>query len=215
MIRVLLIDDHALVRQGLRAILAAAPDIDVVGEAGSGIEGVSAARVLRPTVVLVDLLLPDISGHEVLDRLQRQQPETRCLIVTASTDLAAARRLLDAGAAGFIGKAGGADQLLAAVRRLARGERYLSADLAEALALMRIDGRPTTPFSALSSRELEVARMLVAGRGLADIAERLHLSAKTVATYKYRLLDKLGVAGEVGLVHLALRHGLVEPAALP
>lgn len=210
MIRTLLIDDHALVRQGLRAILSAAPDIDVVGEAGSGVEGVSAARVLRPAVALVDLLLPDISGQEVLVRLQRQQPETRCLVVTASGDLATARRLLDAGAAGFIGKSCAAEQLLVAVRRLARGERYLTPELAEALALMRIDHPPDSPFATLTARELEVARMLVHGRSLGQVAEQLHLSVKTVATYKYRLLDKLGVVGDVGLVHLAMRHGLLD-----
>ncbi len=212
MIRALLIDDHALVRQGLRAILAAAPDIDVVGEAGSGVEGVSVARVLRPAVALVDLLLPDISGQEVLVRLQRQQPETRCLIVTASSDPATARRLLDAGAAGFIGKACAAEQLLTAVRRLARGERYLPPDLAETLALMRIDRLQESPFAVLTARELEVARMLAHGRSLGQVAEQLHLSVKTVATYKYRLFEKLGLVGEVGLVHLAMRHGLVEVA---
>jgi DNA-binding NarL/FixJ family response regulator len=206
-LRLLLVDDHALVRQGLRAILEAA-DMEVVGEAGTGNDGVALARSLRPDVVLLDVQLPDVTGHEVLLRLTRLAQAPRVLVVSASNDLATAQRLLERGAAGFVAKACEAAELLHAVHKVARGERYVHAELAQVLALAHVGGGSGSPFDGLSARELEVAKMLVQGLSLQQIAGRLHLSSKTIATYKYRVMDKLGIDSEVPLVHLAIQHGL-------
>jgi DNA-binding NarL/FixJ family response regulator len=210
MIRVFVLDDHALVRTGLRLILSNETDIDVVGEASSGEEGLPMIRKLKPDVVLCDLHLPGVSGLEITERIVQGQKGTRVIIVTMQEDGPMPRRLLDAGASGYLGKACPAAELLRAVRDVSRGKRYLGNDVAQKMALGNIDGNGS-PFDALSPRELEVAMLLCQGLRMEDIAQRLSRSAKTIATHKYRSFEKLGVTDAIGMVRLATQYGLVSP----
>lgn len=209
MIRVFLLDDHALVRNGLRMILAAEDDIDVVGEAGSGEEGLPLVRKLTPDVVLCDVHLPGLSGLEVTERLVRMDDAPRVIIVSVQEDGPLPRRLLEAGASGYLGKGCDGAELVRAVREVAKGRRYLAPQVAQHMALGVLEGGGS-PFDRLSPRELEIALMLTQGRRMEDIAKRLSLSPKTVATHKYRLYEKLGIADPVALSRLASQHGLVE-----
>lgn len=209
MIRVFLLDDHALVRTGYRLILEPHVDIEVVGEAASGEEGLPAIRRLKPDIVLCDLHLPGLSGLDVTERLVRAQPESRVIVVSVQEDGPLPKRLLEAGAGGYLGKACDADELLRAVREVARGKRYLGSDIARRIALA---GGDVSPFDKLSPRELEVSMLFCQGLRAEDIARRLSLSGKTVATHKYRLFDKLGIKDTVALARLAAQHGLSDPA---
>jgi two-component system, NarL family, invasion response regulator UvrY len=211
MIRVYIIDDHALVRTGFRMILQKEADIDVVGESGTGEDGLAAIRRLRPDVVVCDLHLPGISGLDVTERIVRGDFGSRVLVVSVQEDGPLPRRLLEAGASGYVGKGCEAGELLRAIREVARGRRYLASHVAQKLALSRLD-RDGTPFDTLSPRELEVARMLCTGMRMEEIGRRLSLSGKTVATHKYRLYEKLGIRDTVALARLASQHGLSEPA---
>jgi two-component system invasion response regulator UvrY len=210
MIRVALVDDHALVRAGFRHILAREADIEVVGEGATGEEGIALARTLRPDVILMDLHLPGISGMEATERIVRAGGGTRVIAVTAQDEQPFPRRVLEAGASGYLTKACPADELVRAVREVADGGRYLSADVARALALAALPGvSQESPFAALSARELEVAMQLSRGSDLQAIGKLLSLSPKTVATYKYRLFEKLAIDNEVALAQLARRFGLL------
>ena len=212
MIRIVLVDDHALVRTGLRMILQQQPDMEIAGEADDGERGLALIRQLQPDVALVDVHMPGVSGVEVTERVRRAKLATRIVILTMAGDAPFPQRLLQAGASGYLTKGCPAEELLKAVRRVADGQRYLGRDVAQQLALDAMDGGQSS-FAQLSSRELEVAMMLAQGHGAQFIAERLHLSAKTVATYKSRLFEKLGVDNVVALAHLANAHGLLDPAA--
>jgi two-component system, NarL family, invasion response regulator UvrY len=212
MIRVFLVDDHELVRTGFRLLLARETDIDPVGEAGSGEEALGAIRQLRPDVVISDLHLPGMSGLELTERLLRGGTGTpRVVIVSMQKDGPMPRRLLESGASAYLSKDCAGAELLIAVRTAARGKRYVGRDVAQQLALVAVDG-DSSPFDTLSPREVEIVGRLVRGQRMADIAVALSLSPKTVATHKYRLLAKLGIADTVGLVRLAQQYGLLEPA---
>ncbi len=211
MIRVFIVDDHALVRTGYRLILQKESDFEVVGEAGSGEDALPAMRRLKPDVVLCDLHLPGISGLDVTERIVRADAGMRVLIVSVQEDGPLPRRLLEAGAAGYVGKGCDAAELVRAIREVARGRRYLASHVAQKLALSRLAGEGT-PFDLLSPRELEVARMLCTGMRMEEIGRRLSLSGKTVATHKYRLYEKLGIRDTVALARLASQHGVSEPA---
>jgi DNA-binding NarL/FixJ family response regulator len=210
MIRVVLIDDHELVRTGFRMILAAQPGMEIVGEAADGELGLALIRAEKPDVALVDVHMPRLSGIELTDRVRKHKLATRVVILTVASEAPFPRRLIEAGATGYLTKGCAADELVRAVRQVADGRRYLSPDIAELLALGTLDGRPDSPFESLSARELDVAMMLARGQDMQLIAKKLKLSAKTVATYKYRLFDKLGVDNPVALAHLAHTHGLID-----
>ena len=210
MIRIVLIDDHGLVRTGLRMILEKQPDMVVVGEADDGHTGLNLIKREKPDVALVDLHMPTVSGIEVTERARRGKLTTRIVILTMAGEAPFPRKLLDAGASGYLTKGCPADELVKAVRQVADGRRYLSSDVAQQLALQNVAGNQGSPFDELSTRELEVAMMLAQGLSATQIADRLKLSAKTVATYKYRLFDKLSIANVVTLAHLATTHGLMD-----
>lgn len=210
-IRVFLLDDHALVRVGLRMVLSAETDIEVVGEADSGETGLPMIRKLKPDVVLCDLHLPGISGLEVTERLVRGDSGCKVVVVSVLEDGPMPKRLIEAGASGYVGKAGDAAELLRAIRDVARGKRYLANGIAQHLALSGLGGSDT-PFDALSPRELEVAMLLVQGLRQEDIARKLSLSAKTVNTHKSRLFEKLGIQDTIALARLSSQYGLSDPA---
>lgn len=207
MIRVLLVDDHKLIRVGMRGVLDAQPDIDVVGEAGNGEDALRLARECTPDVVVLDINMPGMNGIEATHRLARLEPAPRILIVSVHRQDPVPARLLEAGASGYLTKDMAADEILVAVRQVHAGRRYLSADVAREMALAQFGG--ATPLSTLSDREMEVLLLVADGYGIQEIAERLHVSPKTIATYRYRLFEKLDVANDVELTRYALRHGLV------
>lgn len=210
-IRVFIVDDHALVRTGMRMILSAEPDIEVIGDAESGEQALPLIRKLQPDVVLCDLHLPGVSGLEVTERVVKGHYGARVIIVSVLEDGPLPRRLLEAGASGYVGKGGDAGELLRAVRDVARGKRYLASSIAQHLALSGIDG-DGSPFDELSPRELEIALLLVQGLRQEDIARRLSLSAKTVNTHKSRLFEKLDIVDSIALARLAGQYGLTDPA---
>jgi len=211
MIRIFLIDDHGLMRSGLRVLLKAEPDFEVVGEAGSGEAALPQVRALVPDVVLCDFHLPGLSGLEVIERLTRSGCTSRCLMVSVLEDGPVPKRVLAAGAQGYISKAAFGEELMTAIREVARGKRFLSADVARAMALEGLDGT-ASPIDSLTPRELEVALLMAQGLKMTQVGERLCLSAKTIATHKYRVFDKLGVRDSVGLARILRQHGLSDPA---
>ena len=211
MIRVVLVDDHALMRTGLRMILEKQPDMEVVGEAEDGEPGLALIKRLQPQVALVDLHMPRLSGIEVTERVRRAKLSTRVVVLTVAGEAPFPRRLLEAGASGYLTKGCPAEELVRAIRQVADGRRYLSADVAQQMALGNLTNSDT-PFADLSTRELEVAMMLAQGLTAKQIGVRLKLSDKTVATYKYRLFEKLAIDNVVTLAHLATLHGLMDAA---
>lgn len=209
MINVVLIDDHELVRTGFRMILQQQPDIEVCGEAGTAEEGLRLIRAVDPDIALVDVHMPGMSGIELTERVSRSRLTTNIIIVTVVDDARFPKRLLDAGALGYLTKGCTSEELLDAVRQVANDKRYLAPAVAQQLALATLDGEGS-PFDALSSRELEVAMMLVRGKPLTMIGEQLNLSPKTVSTYKQRLMEKLQVDHIISLAHLMTIHGLLD-----
>ncbi|MFC3656145.1 response regulator [Xanthomonas hyacinthi] len=210
-IRVFLVDDHALVRTGMKLILSNQIDIEIVGEAESGEAAMPQIRQLKPDIVLCDLHMPGVSGLEVTERIIKGDHGTKVIIVSVLEDGPLPKRLLEAGASGYVGKAGDAQELLRAVRDVAIGKRYLGANIAQNLALANLEGGGS-PFDALSPRELEVAMLLTRGLRQEDIAKRLSLSAKTVNTHKARLFEKVGIHDSIALARLATQYGLLDPA---
>jgi two-component system, NarL family, invasion response regulator UvrY len=198
------------VRTGMRMILSAESDIEVVGDAESGEEALPLIRKLKPDVVLCDLHLPGWSGLEITERIIKGDHGSRVIIVSVLEDGPMPRRLLEAGACGYVGKGGDAAELVRAIREVARGKRYLASGIAQILALAGIDG-DISPFDSLSPREMEIALMLVQGMRQDAIAKRLNLSAKTVNTHKARLFEKLDIADSIALARLASRYGIVDP----
>jgi len=213
MITVFLLDDHALVRTGYRLILERETDLQVVGEAEDGETGLPLIRQLKPDVVLCDLHLPGVSGLEITERLTRSEGAPKVVICSVQQDGPMPRRLIAAGAHGYIGKGCSAAELLRAIREAARGRRYLAADVAQHMALSANDA--ASPFEHLSPREMEVAKMLCQGLKLEEIGRRLHLSGKTIATHKYRLLEKLAIKDTVSLARLATQYGVHDAHLVP
>ena len=212
-IRVYLIDDHALVRTGMKMILAGELDIEVVGDAESGELALPQIRKLKPDVVLCDLHLPGLSGLEITDRITHSDLAAKVIIVSVLEDGPLPKRLIEAGACGYLGKAGDANELLRAVRDVARGKRYLGSNVAQNMALSNVAGNSNaSPFDELSPRELEVAMLLVQGLRQEDIAQRLSLSAKTINTHKTRLFQKVGIQDNIALARLCTQYGLLDPA---
>ncbi|MFS8137231.1 MAG: response regulator [Thermomonas sp.] len=211
-IKVFIVDDHALVRTGLRLTLQQAADIEVIGEAESGEEALPQIRRLKPDVVLCDLHLPGISGLEVTERIARGDYGTKVIVVSVLEDGPMPRRLLEAGASGYVGKACDSDELMRAVRDVSRGKKYLANAIAQGMALSGISGNQTSPFDALTPREMEVALLLNQGMRQEAIAKHLSLSAKTINTHKSRLFEKLAVRDNIALARLISQYGLVDAA---
>jgi len=210
-IRVYVVDDHALVRAGMRMILSAEADIEVVGEADSGEEALPEIRALKPDIVLCDLHLPGVSGLEITERIVRGDYGPKVIVVSVLEDGPMPRRMIAAGASGYVGKGGDARELLRAVREVASGRRFLASKVAQSLALSGLEA-DESPFDALSPRETEVAMLLIQGMRQEEIARRLSLSAKTINTHKTRLFEKLKVSDNIALARLAGQYGMTDPA---
>ncbi|MBT8039050.1 MAG: response regulator [Gammaproteobacteria bacterium] len=212
MIRLLVVDDHELVRIGLRHILADYPSIIIAGEAGEGEVALRMNRHLKPDVVLLDVCLPGLSGFEVTRRLKQASPRVGVIILTVHERAPYPERLLEAGASAYLTKGCAATELVQAIETVARGGRHIGSGIAQKMALNVLPGRQRSPFDGLSSREMEVLLMLTDGKKVADIAQTMHLSPKTVATYKYRIYEKLNTRNDVDMTRMAMRYGIVAPA---
>ena len=210
MINVLLVDDHALVRVGIRRLLADVKGIKVVGEAKSGEEAIQLIRQLDVSVVLMDVKMPGIGGLEATRKLLRIKPELKIIAVTVYGDEPFPSRLLQAGAAGYITKGSRLEDMVQAIRAVYAGQRYISPEVAQQLALKHLSDKDASPFEILSERELQVMLMITQGQKPQVIADKLCLSSKTVNSYRYRLFEKLNVDSDVELTHLAIRHGILD-----
>jgi two-component system invasion response regulator UvrY len=213
MIHILIIDDQALVRTGLRHILTQNNEITEVSEVASGEAALRQYRKMRPDVILLSVNLPGLTGFEVTRRLRRAHPRAKIIILAKHAKAPYPKRLLNAGASGYLTLDCDAEELLQAVRAVAGGQRYVGSKAAKQLALSMLSANGgESPFEDLSAREMEVMLKLTDGRRIPDIASLLCLSPKTVSTYKYRILGKLGARSEVEMVRMAMRYGLVESA---
>jgi DNA-binding NarL/FixJ family response regulator len=208
-IRILLADDHAVVRQGFRMILAAHPDMEIVGEAGNGREAVELAERLKPEVVVMDVSMPELNGIEATRRLAASMPHSRVLALSMHKDSVYVREILRAGARGYLLKDSVADDLVSAVRAVASGEGYLSPQVSNAV-LDDYRRHATNPIDLLTSREREVLQMLAEGKTNKEIAVVLNLSPYTVEAHRGRVMEKLNVHTIADLVRFAVRNGLVD-----
>ena len=210
MLKLLIVDDHHLVRTGLRNIINDAGGVEIVGEASSGEAAIQLNREHQPDVILMDIGLPGLSGFETSERILKSTPKVKILILTAYTQQPFPTRLLDIGAAGYLSKGCDAEELIQAIKSVHRGERYIGSEIAQQLAMSLLPGEPQSPFQKLTSRELEVALMFTQGMKANDIAQTMSISPKTVATHKYRIYEKIGVDSEVSLLREGIRHGLIR-----
>lgn len=209
MIRVLLADDHAIVRAGLKEILAGTGDITVAGEAASGQEVLARIRGDDYDVAVLDMSMPGRSGLELIRQVKDEKPKLRILVLTMHSEQQYAVRALRAGASGYLTKESAPDELVAAIRRIAAGGAFVSPETAEQLALDVNRASGGAPHTLLSNREFQVFELIVNGRSVSDIARQLALSVKTVSTHKTRILHKMGVTSEAELVRYALEHKLL------
>lgn len=210
MIKVLVVDDHDLVRMGITRMLADISGIKVVGEAASGEDAVRLARELTPQVVLMDVKMPGIGGLEATRKLLRQDPDVRVVAVTVCDEEPFPSRLLKAGAAGYLTKGAALEEMVKAIRAVASGQRYISPEIAQQLALKNLDDEKSSPFESLSEREMQITMMIVNCQKVQEISDRLFLSPKTVNSYRYRIFEKLNIDSDVELTLLAVRHGLLS-----
>jgi two-component system invasion response regulator UvrY len=210
MITVLLVDDHELVRTGFRRILEAAADIEVVAEASSGEEALSQVAAFAPDVVLMDVKMPGMGGIEATRRIKTANPGVRVIGLTICENEPYPEQLHEAGAEGYLTKGCPAEELLDAIRSVTRGKHFVSTELARRMGVATMEGRPPgDPATKLSARELQVTLMICQAQTTREIADALCLSPKTVSTYRQRIYEKLQVANDVELTHLAVRHRLV------
>ena len=207
-IRVLLVDDHAVVRAGLKALLQRAADIDVIGEADNGRDAVRRSEDLKPDVVVMDLTMPELNGIDATRRLREKCPAIRVVMHSMHSSSEHVFRAFDAGATGFVLKESAGEDIAAAVRAAHAGRRFLSRAIAAIESVAQSCTDRTSPLESLSTREREVLQLVVEGRSSTEIAATLHLSPKTVETYRVRLMAKLGVHDVPGLVRFAIEHGL-------
>lgn len=209
MIRILVVDDHELVRIGLRHILADYPSIQIAAEAVDGESALRMNREIRPDVVLLDVCLPGLSGFEVTKRLKQASPHLGVIILTVHEQAPYPAQLLEAGASAYLTKGCPATELVQAIQTVASGGRHIGSRVAQQMALDMLPGGKSSPFEELSAREMEVMLMLADGLKIADIAKAMHLSPKTVATYKYRIFEKLDTRNDVDMTRMAMRYGVV------
>ena len=210
MIRVLLADDHAIVRAGLKEILADTGDISVAGEATNGQEVMARVRGHDFDVAVLDMSMPGRSGIELIKQVKGEKPKLRILVLTMHSEEQYAVRALKAGASGYLTKDSAAEELVAAIRRIAGGGAYVSPETAERLALDAAPRAEAAPHTLLSDREFQVFQKVAAGRSVTEIAHELSLSVKTVSTHKTRILQKMGLANQAELIRYALEHKLFD-----
>ncbi|NQD95511.1 UvrY/SirA/GacA family response regulator transcription factor [Pseudomonas sp. CrR25] len=211
MIRVLVVDDHDLVRTGITRMLADIEGLQVVGQAESGEQSLQKARELKPDVVLMDVKMPGIGGLEATRKLLRSHPDLKVVAVTVCDEDPFPTRLLQAGAAGYLTKGAALEEMVQAIRMVFAGQRYISGPIAQQLALKSFQPQSNgSPFDLLSEREIQIALMIANCQKVQSISDKLCLSPKTVNTYRYRIFEKLSITSDVELALLAVRHGMVD-----
>lgn len=210
MIKVLVVDDHELVRTGICRMLEDCDQIQIVGQAESGEEAINFARNTFPDIVLLDVNMPGVGGIETTRRLLQIIPTCKVIAVSGLSEEPYPSLLLKAGASGYLTKGTPLHEMLKAIEKVMEGGKYFCADIAEQLANSYLSDTQQSPFDILSERELQVAMMVVNCISAQDIADRLFVSVKTVNTYRYRIFDKLNIDSDVKLTHLAIRHGLIK-----
>ena len=208
MIRILIADDHTIVREGLKQMLSACADFKVVGEASNGHEVLARLEDCPCDLLLLDMSMPGRSGTELIRQVKSERPKLQVLVLTMHEEHQYAVRAIKAGAAGYLTKETASDLLVSAIRKVASGGAFIPPAVAEQLALDAMPRTSVTPHLALSDREFQVLRLLVAGRSVTDIAEELHLSVKTISTHKARMMQKLDISSQADLIRYAISHNL-------
>ena len=211
MINVLLVDDHELVRTGIRKILDEVKGIKVISEVDTGEAAVQYCRKeQQPDVVLMDMNMPGIGGLEATKKIIRYAPDVKVIVLTIHSEDPFPTKVMQIGAAGYLTKGAGPDEMVNAIRAVNSGQRYITPDIAQQMALNQFKSTEENPFNALSERELQIMWMITRGEKVPDISEQLVLSTKTINSYRYRMFDKLNVSNDVELTHLAIRHGMLK-----
>jgi DNA-binding NarL/FixJ family response regulator len=209
-IRIAIADDHAIVREGLKRIVSEDPEMNIVGEAGDGAEVMRVVREREFDVLVLDLSMPGRSGMELIKLVKAEKPKLRILILSMHQELQYAVRAIKSGASGYLTKESAPAQLVQAIHKIAGGGAYITAEVAEQLALGAMPGAAVASHESLSAREFEVFRLLAAGVSVSDIATRLNLSVKTVSTHKANLMQKMGMGNASELIRYAIKHGLTD-----
>ena len=209
-IKILLVDDHAVVRMGFKMLIEAEADIKVIGEAESGEVAVKLFQELKPDIIVMDITMPGIGGLEAIDRIMAKDKNTKILVLSAHEDSVHPKRVLNAGAMGYLTKRSAAEELIKAIKSIHQGKRYLEPNIAQQMAITQLSGE-TNPVEILSDREFEVFMALAKGKSTNDIADTLCLSPRTVGTHLYNIKQKLNAnnSGESALI--AIRCGLIDP----
>ncbi|OGT93768.1 MAG: hypothetical protein A2298_03460 [Gammaproteobacteria bacterium RIFOXYB2_FULL_38_6] len=210
MIRVMLVDDHNLIREGLKHLLLDSKLVDVVGEAASGEDAINVARETKPDVILMDIHMPGIGGFGATKRILQMLPKTKIIILTAYAHDILSSRLIQTGAYGYMMKTSGPNDIIKAIKTVSKGEHFISPEIMNKLALAQINDYSGSPFKNLSDKELQIVLMIGQGITVKEIAKRLHLSEKTINTYRYSIFEKLGVRNNVGATLEAVRYRLLD-----
>lgn len=213
MIRVMVVDDHELVRTGISRILDDAPGITVVAEAASGEDAIPIAKKHKPHVMLMDVSMPGIGGLEATRKLVQALSGLKVIVLSVHAEEPIPSRMMQAGATGYLTKGCAVDEILTAIKTVYSGERYIGADVAQKLALKMVPGGKASPFETLSPREMQVMLMLTQGQKPQTISDSLCLSPKTISTYRHRLYEKLGVGNDADLTRMAINYGIIEQAS--
>jgi two-component system, NarL family, invasion response regulator UvrY len=213
-INVLLVDDHHLVRVGINKILTSVKGLKVVGECETGEEAIKFCRKNEPDVLLMDMDMPGMGGLEATKKILRFAPDVKIIVLTAHTEDPFPSKVMQMGAAGYLTKEAGPDEMVNAIRAVHSGQRYLPSDIAQKMALNQFKSVEDNPFNTLSDRELQIMIMITRGDKVPVISEHLNLSTKTINSYRYRMFEKLGVSNDVELTHLAIRYGMLKTEKL-
>lgn len=214
LITVLLVDDHELVRMGIKRILEDEKGIKVIAQAETGEEAVAFCRKEQPNIVLMDMDMPGIGGLEATKKILRYAPDTKVIVLTVHTEDPIPTKVMQIGASGYLTKGSGPEEMIRCIRAVNSGQRYLTPAIAQQMALSQFKSVDENPFNLLSERELQIMIMVTRGEKVPDISEQLMLSTKTINSYRYRIFDKLNISNDVELTHLAIRHGVLKTESL-
>jgi len=215
MIRIILADDHCIVRTGLKRLIDDIEDMSVIAEANNGCDAISLIQEHRPDVAILDINMPGLTGLEVTEMLRREQSDLKIIIISMHKDELFPQRLLKAGANAYLTKDSGIQEISHAIREVMDSKMYICTEVANKLALINTERCGRSPFTALSTRELQVLGLMIKGLKVCDISQQLSLSPKTVSTYRHRLLSKLDVQNDMELAKLAMQYGFTEECTLP
>ena len=214
MVKLLLVDDHDLVRTGIRRILDDVEGFNVIGEAQTGEEAIKICRKSPPDIVLMDMSMPGIGGLEATKQVLRICPDIKVIALSVHKENPFPAKVMQMGAFGYLTKEADPQEMIRAIQKVSVGQKYIAPEIAQQIALAQLDSKEDDPLKQLSERELQIMLMLTKGVKVPDIASQLNISTKTVNTHRYRMFEKLNVESDVELTHLALRHNLINPQQL-